>query len=75
MKKTKREEISIDLLFKKHLKQFLDRLGKYDKFINKEILCEKCNQAVSWNNLGLIVLKNGRVKFFCTNPDCTRESL
>jgi len=74
MKGSKKEEIHLDLLFEKQLKQFLERLGKYNEFVNKMIKCERCSEALTLDNLGYIAFKDGEAKFFCANPDCMRES-
>jgi len=71
--KEKREKIAINLLFKENLKEFLEQLKIYEKFINNKIKCEKCKRIVTSNNLGLIRIENGEILFICNYYDCMEE--
>ena len=67
-----KEKVVFDLLFEGQLKEFLERLEIYDKFINNEIKCEKCDIAVTSDNLEVIKIKDKKPKFYCDNPGCLR---
>jgi len=71
--KIERQKIAVDLLFEKHLKEFLERFNIYDKFISNEIKCAKCNKIMTSDNLGLIKIKNGKIGFICNDPKCIKE--
>ena len=71
--KSKREKVVLDLLFEENLNEFLKRFKIYEKFINNEIKCEKCNKIMTSDNLGLVKTKNGELVFICNAPECIRE--
>ena len=70
--KMKKEKVVFDLLFEGQLKEFLERLEIYDKFINNEMKCEKCESTLTSDNLGFIKIEDKEPKFYCDNPECLR---
>jgi len=74
MKKPRKEEIQLGLLFEKRLSKYLEKLGKYEDFSNKKIKCERCQETVTIDNLNYLVFKDGEIRFFCSKPNCMKES-
>ena len=71
--KRKREKETIELIFESDLKKFLERFNLLDEFLNKKVKCVYCGKSVSFSNLGLILIREGKPMFICDNPECLKK--
>lgn len=70
-KDPKKEEL--DLLYEEDLIPALDKLGVKDKFLNGEILCVICGDAVTEENLYSFFLEGETLKMTCSKSGCIEK--
>jgi len=71
--KIKREIERFELIFEKELEEFLKRNGVYDEFITGKIKCNYCGKIITFDSLGVIVVKKGKLRFTCNRLECLRK--
>jgi len=72
MKRDKKKQV-IEVIFENYLKQFLQKTGLLDDFVNGKIKCIFCNNSVNFSNLSLIFIKEGNPVFVCDAQGCLEK--
>ena len=62
--------ISINAIHDKDLRTILDNFGLAEKIDNNSLLCGFCYQPISWNDIGALLIKEGRIILCCKLLDC-----
>ena len=66
----KRETERFELIFEKELEEFLKHQKLYDKLTRGDIKCAFCSETITFENLGAIMVKKGKLIFICSRIEC-----
>lgn len=63
------ERKSVNAVLVNEFEDFLKEKNLYQKYVDKELLCSKCNQVITSDNIALIYFA-GEYKFCCNKKEC-----
>lgn len=62
--------INIQAVHDKNLRSILDEFQLSERIDSGTLLCEFCAQPISWDNIGALLVRGGRIAVCCALVDC-----
>jgi hypothetical protein len=66
----KSDLINIRAVHDKDIRSILDKFGLSKKIDDRELLCEFCSKTVTWDEIGALLVKNGKIVVCCKFLNC-----
>lgn len=70
-----REKVEIPAVRDRDLRDILDCFGLAEKMDRGELICFSCSQALTWDNLGALLVNGEQLIPFCNLSECIEEGL
>jgi len=65
-----RQQIELPCIRDKDLRKILETRNIASNIDNNELLCESCSEIITWDNIGAILVKEGKLVVCCDLIDC-----
>ena len=66
--------VNIKAVHDKDLRAILDKFGLSEKIDDNSLRCEFCYQPISWNDIGALFIKEGKIIICCKLIECINHA-